>query len=140
MAVDTSDRVRRSPLAIEPIDADGLDYDPVLFSYDRDSDTLMVHLYGRGRAAVSIEAGENAYVRWDRAADEVVGLHLENVRRSILQTYPDLLDHAAVYGVDGDAAGGAGGNTAPAPTERKRTALAALNVLFDRPIVVADPR
>lgn len=137
MAVDSFNRSLRPPLVIHPIDADGLDYDRVVFSYDRDSDTLMVHLYGRGRAAVSIEAGENAYVRWDRAADEVVGLHVENVRRAIVPKHPELLNHAAVYGVD-DTPGGDGGSTTP--TGRKRAALSALNALFDRPIVVAGLR
>lgn len=140
MAVDSSNRVLRPPLAINPIDANGLDYDRVVFSYDRDSDTLIVHLYGRGRAAVSIEAGDNAYVRWDRAAGEVVGLHLENVRRAVVPMHPGLLDHAAEFGINSVASGNDGGSAEPDPITRKRDALLALDALFDQPTVVGRPR
>jgi hypothetical protein len=83
-----------------PIDPDAPDDDRLAFAYDRDSDTLIVHLRGLGRAAVGIEAGDHAYVRRDRAAGEVVGLHLENFLRGIVPRYPELLDHAATYGIE----------------------------------------
>lgn len=138
MAVDSSRRVLHPPLAIDPIDADGLDYDRVIFSYDRDSDALVVHLFGRGRAAVSIEAGENAYVRWDRALGEVVGLHLEHVRRAIVPKHPTLLDHRAAYGIDAGDEGG--GHDAASPAPAKRAALLALGPLFDQTVFATEPR
>ena len=102
---------------------------------DRDSDTLIVHLRGRGRAAVSAEAGDRAYVRWDRAADEIVGLHLENILRGIVPRHPELLDHGVVFGVASDTE--AGGEERATAGARKRAARAALAPLFDRRMIPA---
>ena len=108
------------------IDLDAVADDQLVFDYDRDSDTLLVHLHGRGRPAVSIEAGENAYVRLDRSANEIVGLHFENVLRAIVPRHPQLLEHAAAFGMTPFPKGGA----PSVPTARRRAALAALATLI----------
>lgn len=120
-----------------PIDLDAVADDLLVFDYDPDSDTLMVHLRGRGRPAVSIEAGANAYVRLDRAADEIVGLHLENVRRAIVPKHPELLDHAATYGIEHTPETEGSGTAPPA---RRRAALAALAPLFAAGTVAVQSR
>ena len=103
---------------------DQIDDDRLKFGYDPDSDTLVVPLHGRGRAAVSIEAGDRADVRWDRAADEVVGLHLGNFLRGIVPRHPELLDHAPVLGVTPDTE--AGGERTATAVATKRAGLGAL--------------
>lgn len=64
----------------------------VVISYDRDSDTLMVHLYGRGLPAVSIYRGDGWYMRWNREQERVVGLQLEGFLARAVLDHPDLLD------------------------------------------------
>ncbi len=103
---------------------DQIDDDRLKFGYDPDSDTLVVPLHGRGRAAVSIEAGDRADVRWDRAADEVVGLHLGNFLRGIVPRHPELLDHAPGLGVTPDTE--AGGERTATAVATKRAGLGAL--------------
>lgn len=64
----------------------------VVVSYDRDSDTLMVHLYGRGFPAVSIYRGDGWYMRWNREQGRVIGLQLEGFLAQAVWREPDLLD------------------------------------------------
>ena len=42
-----------------------IDWQQVVFSYDRDSDTLMVHLFGRGRPAVTVAGAGPVDLRVD---------------------------------------------------------------------------
>ncbi len=67
----------------------------VAFSYDGDSDTMMVHFFGAPRPAVSIsidDPDDALYVRLDRAADEVVGLQIEGFLTRFLVRHPDWAD------------------------------------------------
>ena len=121
------------------IDLNAADVEQLVFRYDRDSDTLLVHLHGRARPAVSIEVGDNAYVRFDRAANEVVGLHLENFLQAIVPKHPRLLEHAAALGIDRTRVPGDGAPVRAPEAQRsadKRSALAALAPLFGRSVVV----
>lgn len=71
-------------------------YPVVVASYDRDSDTLMMHFGGRPRAATSVPIerdGKTAfYVRVDRANGEVVGLQVEDFTTSFLEWRPELAE------------------------------------------------
>lgn len=118
-----------TPAAL-PIDLDALPVDSLIFDYDRESDTLLVHFYGRSRSAVSIEAGDHAYVRLDRAADRIVGLHLEHFRSAVVPNHHELLAHAAVYGIAPAPAESITTTTRAAATTRRRAALSALGGLF----------
>jgi hypothetical protein len=68
----------------------------VLVSYDRDSDTLMLHFGGSPRAASSIpieRASRTAFfVRVDRARDEVVGIQVEDFTATFLEWHPELAE------------------------------------------------
>ena len=135
MALNGSGEVTPWPSSPYAIDPDAVAYDRLAFSYDRDSDSLLVHFHGRGRAAVSIEVGDNAYVRLDRAAGQIVGLHLENFLRALVPRHPELLDHSAVFGIDhADVSRETSGSISEA---NKRIALAALAPLFGRPVAAA---
>jgi hypothetical protein len=71
----------------------------VASSYDRDSDTMMVHFFGAPRSAVSIsidDLDDALYVRLDRAADEVVGLQIEGFMAQFMISHPDLADILSV--------------------------------------------
>lgn len=65
--------IRRTLVAIQ-------DPTDVTFSYDRDSDSLMVHFFGDPRPTVSIPIDDPVdalYIRLNLAADEVIGLQIE---------------------------------------------------------------
>ena len=67
----------------------------IAFSYDRDSDTMMVHFFGTPRPAVSIsidDPDDALYVRLDRVADEVVGLQIEGFLTRFIFRHPDWAD------------------------------------------------
>lgn len=71
----------------------------VAFSYDHDSDTMMVHFFGTPRPAVSIsidDPHDALYVRMDRAADEVVGLQIEGFMTGSILRHADLADTLSI--------------------------------------------
>ena len=76
----------------------------VAFSYDRDSDTMMVHFFGTPRPAVSIsidDPNDALYVRLDRAADEVVGLRIEGFITRFISRHPDWADTLSIARIRG---------------------------------------
>lgn len=70
------------------------DVDPgnVVITYDGDSDTLLIHFYGRGIPGVSVAAGDGAMLRMDRERKRVIGVHIEHFLARFAQDHPDLLD------------------------------------------------
>lgn len=87
----------------------GLDLERIAWSYRRDSDTLLVDLYGRGRPALSVplDVGERDYlfVRVDVKTDEVVGLQIEDFLAYAVIQHPELVDALTIAELDGiDAA------------------------------------
>lgn len=84
-----------------------LDLSRVVISYDRVSDTLMIHLYGRGRPAVSVPspkplARDFVFLRFDPESDELVGIQIEDFLRVYVVDHPraiDLLDQADLRGI-----------------------------------------
>lgn len=67
----------------------------IAFSYDGDSDTMMVCFFSSPRPAVSIsidDPSDALYVRLDRAADEVVGLQIEGFITRFINHHPDWAD------------------------------------------------
>ena len=75
-------------------EGDGLPFDPthVVFSYDRESDTLMIHFYGRGLRGVSVHVQDGWYVRKDRDRQRVIGLQIEGFLARVVREDPWLLD------------------------------------------------
>jgi hypothetical protein len=84
---------------------DRIDQSKVIFSYDYDSDTLMVHLYGRGRPGVSLPVAQGWMLRLDRETDEVIGVQVEGVLAGAARSHPRLLgvlDLAELRGITPD--------------------------------------
>ena len=74
-----------------------VDPDRVVVSYDRASDTLMVHFYGRGRPAVSVPspqpvARDFVFLRFDPETDELVGVQIEDFLDLYVPQHPESLD------------------------------------------------
>ncbi len=79
-----------------------VDLRDVVLSYDRHSDTLFVHLFGRGRPAVSDLVGDSWYLLVDPQTLEVVGLQIEDfLARAVAEAPPlvDLLDLSELRGI-----------------------------------------
>ncbi len=55
----------------------------VVVAYDRPSDTLVVHFYGRGRAGINVPSPREldrdfVYLRFDPDSDQVIGFEIED--------------------------------------------------------------
>ena len=78
----------------------------IMASYDRASDTTMLHFFGKPRAAVSVpleSRDDGVFVRIDRETDEVVGLQIEGFVADFILRYPqlaELLEVAKLRGID----------------------------------------
>jgi len=74
-----------------------LDSDAVVIAYDRISDTLMIHFFGRGRAATSVPVEDTVdgrdlvFARLDRATDEVVGIQVEEFLDVYVKARPEMI-------------------------------------------------
>ena len=64
----------------------------VVVTYDRESDTLMLHFAGRGQPGVSIVADDDLYIRYDRERKRVLGLQIEGFLAGVAPRHPALLD------------------------------------------------
>jgi len=62
--------------------------DPVTRTYDEEADVLYLSL-GAPRAAVGIDVGNGIILRYDEAANEVVGVTLVGVRARLLEQLSD---------------------------------------------------
>lgn len=67
----------------------------VAFSYDRESDTMLIHFFGEPRPATSMpvdDADDVLYVLWDQAHDQVVGLQIEGFVSDFVFRHPEMVD------------------------------------------------
>ncbi len=80
-----------------------LDSTRVAFNYDREGDTLMIHLYGEPLPAISV-AGEDDYLYWrvDPKTHGVVGLQYEHFLSHLVYERPEFLDFATLAGIPDD--------------------------------------
>jgi hypothetical protein len=69
-----------------------IDSGSVVITYDGDSDTLLIHFYGRGVPGVSVDAGGGAMLRMDRERKRVIGVHIEHFLSLFARDHPDVLD------------------------------------------------
>jgi hypothetical protein len=73
---------------------DSIDPKRVVVSYDQDSDTLMVHFFGRGVPGVSVPAKDDPTGDWmlrvSRETGEPIGLQVEHVFSRTLGRHPRL--------------------------------------------------
>lgn len=79
-------------IAIPGLSVDDLDLRRVVVTYDRESDTLMLHFSGRGHPGVSVVIDDDLYVRLDRDRTRVLGLQIEGFLSRVAHERPELLD------------------------------------------------
>lgn len=82
--------------------AEDIDIANVAFSYDRESDTLLVHLFGRGRHSVSLGIARDWYIMVDPDTEDLVGFHLQRFLGFAVEERPwllDILDIAELRGI-----------------------------------------
>ncbi len=86
----------------KPIRLDTIDPEKAVVSFDRRSDTLLIHLFGRGRGLVSVPVGNYLYVMVDPDTEETIGFHVEGFLSQAIKDIPeaiDLLDYAELRGI-----------------------------------------
>jgi hypothetical protein len=86
-------------------DIAALDPRVIRFRYDRLSDTLLVHFYGKARDSFSHELRDGFYLLLDPTSLEVVGFQLEDFLQNAVKQHPPLmvaLDVAEVRGITYD--------------------------------------
>jgi hypothetical protein len=89
--------------AIGSLIPDDVELSDLVATYDGDSDTLLVHFYGRGVPGVSVAAGNDAMIRLDSERKRAVGIHIEHFLRVFAEKHPealDILDFAELRDVD----------------------------------------
>jgi hypothetical protein len=86
----------------KPFHWDAVDPEKVVISYDRRSDTLLVHLFGRGRSSVSVHIDRYLYAMVDPESEEIIGVHIEGFLSQAVKEHPQeivILDHAELRGI-----------------------------------------
>lgn len=108
MAMSTTDELESVEEPIlrqfhpKPFHWDGVDPEKVVISYDRRSDTLLVHLFGRGRSSISVHIDRYLYAMVDPDSDEIIGIHIEGFLSQAVKEHPweiAILDHAELRGI-----------------------------------------
>ena len=62
--------------------------DPVVHTYDEEADVLYLSM-GAPRSALGVDVGDGVILRYDEAANEVVGVTLVGVRARLLRQLSD---------------------------------------------------
>lgn len=108
MAVSATDHIDPTeefvPRHIDPKPFRREDIDPakIVVSYDRRSDTLLIHLFGRGLETISVPVAKYLYVMVTPDTETVVGFHIEGFLGQVVKDTPEaitLLDYAELRGI-----------------------------------------
>ena len=86
----------------KPVNWEAVDPHNVVISYDRPSDTLLMHLFGRGHSSISVPVDRYLYVMVDPETEEIVGTHIEGFLAQAVKEHPrqiDILDYAELRGM-----------------------------------------
>jgi hypothetical protein len=86
----------------KPFRPEEIDPVKVVVSFDRRSDTLLIHLFGRGRDTISVPVANYLYVMVDPETEEIIGFHVEGFLSQAVNDVPeaiDLLDYAELRGI-----------------------------------------
>lgn len=81
---------------------DDVDSAQIAIAYDRLSDTLLIHLFGRRRPSVSVPADRYLYALVDPESEQIIGIHIEGFLAQAVKEHPDeisALDHAELRGI-----------------------------------------
>lgn len=79
-----------------------LNLNAVVVTYDRESDTLLLHFDGRGQPGISVVGNDALYIRYDRERKRVLGLQIEGFLARVAPRHPamlDVLDVAELRGI-----------------------------------------
>jgi hypothetical protein len=86
----------------KPVDLADLDPARIQISFDRRSDTLLIHLFGRDRDTISVPVAKYLYVLVDPETEQVIGVHIEGFLAQAVKDVPAaiaLLDFAELRGI-----------------------------------------
>ena len=100
--IDPADEPVIRRIRPKPLDPRQVDPSKVVVSYDRRSDTLLIHFFGRERDAVSVQGDRYLYLLVDPDTEEIVGFHFEGFVARAIKDVPeliDVLDHAELRGI-----------------------------------------
>ena len=92
------------PGQIEPKPFHREDIDPagIVVSFDRRSDTLLIHLFGRGLETISVPVGNHLYALVTPDTETTVGFQIEGFLAQAVRDDPEsvtLLDYAELRGI-----------------------------------------
>ena len=118
--------------------SDLIDPSEVVVAYDHDSDTVHIHLFGRGLPAVSLLVSEGMLIRWDRAGERVVGIQFERFLSQVAPRHPELLDLLDIADLQGITAADIGDIRRTVAQQRRGTILDRLVKDFDTVTTAAD--
>ena len=102
----------------------GDDLDAMRFDYDGPSDTVLVHLGGSPRPAITVVVDEYVSYRIDPATEEIVGYQIEDFLAEAVRAVPGFLTIAELVGIEPDALARA--RQGLTPDQRRRAAAEAL--------------
>jgi hypothetical protein len=86
----------------KPFRWDAIDPEKIVISYDRRSDTLLVHLFGRGRPSISVPIERYLYAMVDPENEGIIGIHIEGFLGQAVKEHSqeiELLDYAELRGI-----------------------------------------
>lgn len=86
----------------QPFRWDAIDPEKVVISYDRKSDTLLVHLFGQGRPSISVPIERYLYAMVDPKSEQIIGVHIEGFLSQAVKEHPweiMILDYAELRGI-----------------------------------------
>jgi hypothetical protein len=86
----------------KPFDPATIDPENVSVSYDRQSDTLIIALFGSDLATISVPVGKYLYLMVTPDTETIVGFHVEGFLRAAVKDEPssiELLDYAELRGI-----------------------------------------
>jgi hypothetical protein len=86
----------------QPFRREDIDPTKIVVSYDRRSDTLLIHLFGRGRDTISVPVAKYLYVMVAPDTETILGFHIEGFLAQAVKDTPEaiiLLDYAELRGI-----------------------------------------
>lgn len=114
----------RSTFTPKPAVLTGDDLDGMRFDYDGPSDTLLVHLGGVPRPAITVVADDYVSYRVDLETEEIVGYQIEDFLAEAVAAVPGFLTIADTVGIEPERLARA--RRAVTPGQRRRAAAEAL--------------
>jgi hypothetical protein len=73
-----------------PFESETLDPKNVFVSYDRDSDTLILDLFGQGRSSISVPVNEYLYAMVDPRTEMIIGGQIEHFLSHAVKDQPEM--------------------------------------------------